>query len=348
MDKKSRIGIIGHFGGGHSFLDGQTVKTKILYEELGKAGYKDIFCVDTYYNQINKMKLLWESFRCILKCKTIIILLSGNGMKIYFPMMYWAKKLFRRRVFHDVIGGNLTSYVKKYPKYVNYLKSFAGNWVEFHKMKEQLEELGIHNCVVIPNFKRLDVTAAKLVINENRANAFCMFSRVTKEKGVTEAIDAVDRYNKEHNQQVYLNIWGPVDEKYKEEFEAKIKTSNGKVQYKGCVDYSQSAATLTDHLALLFPTHWDGEGFPGTIVDAYTAALPVIASDWNANSELIENFQTGWVYPNEKQASLYESIEWAMEHQQEMLKMREKCHKKAVEYAPEASMQIIIDELENR
>ena len=75
MDKKKRIGIIGHFGGGYSFLDGQTVKTKILYEELVKAGYKDLFCVDTYYKQVNKAKLLWDSFRCILKCKTIIILL---------------------------------------------------------------------------------------------------------------------------------------------------------------------------------------------------------------------------------------------------------------------------------
>ena len=346
MNNKGRIGIIGHFGGGHNFLDGQTVKTKILYEELLKAGYKDIFCVDTYYNQVNKAKLLVDSFRCILKCKTIIILLSGNGMKIYFPMMYLAKRMFGRRIFHDVIGGNLASYVKKYPKYVNYLNSFDGNWIEFQKMKDQLEYLGIHNCIVIPNFKRLDMNVAKLVIDQENTNAFCMLSRVTEEKGITEAIEAVNKYNREHEQQVYLNIWGPVDEKYKEKFEEKIKTSTDKVQYKGRVDYSESAATLTNHLALLFPTHWDGEGFPGTIVDAYTAALPVIASDWNANSELIENFQTGWVYPNEKQDSLYQSIEWAMEHRQEMLVMREKCHKKALEYTPEASMRIIIHELE--
>ena len=34
--KKNKLGIIGHFGGNKKFLDGQTVKTKILYEELEK------------------------------------------------------------------------------------------------------------------------------------------------------------------------------------------------------------------------------------------------------------------------------------------------------------------------
>ena len=141
-----------------------------------------------------------------------------------------------------------------------------------------------------------------------------------------------------------MNIWGPVDELYIEEFEKLLEKSEKSVTYQGCVDYNESVAALTNHLALLFPTHWDGEGFPGTIVDAYTAAVPVIASDWNANKELIENFQTGWVYPNRKISSLYESIEWAVEHKEDLLFMREKCYKKALEYAPEVSMKKIIFE----
>ena len=34
---KKTVGIIGHFGGKKVFLDGQTIKTKILYEELRNA-----------------------------------------------------------------------------------------------------------------------------------------------------------------------------------------------------------------------------------------------------------------------------------------------------------------------
>ena len=72
-------------------MDGQTVKTKTLYQELKNRG-KDIYVVDTYLNNTNKIKLLINSMICILKCDTVIILLSRNGMQIYFPLMYWAKK----------------------------------------------------------------------------------------------------------------------------------------------------------------------------------------------------------------------------------------------------------------
>ena len=348
MDKDCRIGIVGHFGGTEIFLDGQTVKTKILLEELTSAGYQNIVCVDTYYNQSNKAKLLWDSVKCILSCKVIIMLLSRNGMKIYFPMMYYAKKIFHRKIFHDVIGGNLASYVKAYPKYAKYLNSYDGNWVEFHKMKMQLEELGVHNCTVIPNFKRLDMSAANLNIDETDTNAFCMFSRVTEAKGVTETIQAVHKYNQEHETQIKLNIWGPVDESYKEEFAKLLEGSGQSAVYQGCVDYSESVSVLTHHLALLFPTHWDGEGFPGTIVDAYSAGVPVIASDWNANAELVDNFQTGWVYPNEKLGSLYESIEWAMQNKSKLVDMRKACIEKAFHYTPEISMKTIIAELEKK
>lgn len=35
--KNNKIAIIGHFGGNEERLDGQTIKTKILYDELKSA-----------------------------------------------------------------------------------------------------------------------------------------------------------------------------------------------------------------------------------------------------------------------------------------------------------------------
>ena len=34
MGRNKKIAIIGHFGGNENILDGQTIKTKILYDEL--------------------------------------------------------------------------------------------------------------------------------------------------------------------------------------------------------------------------------------------------------------------------------------------------------------------------
>lgn len=48
------VGIIGHFGGNENILDGQTIKTKILYNELQNSTNWKIIKVDTYY----KVKIL--------------------------------------------------------------------------------------------------------------------------------------------------------------------------------------------------------------------------------------------------------------------------------------------------
>lgn len=338
-----KIGIIGHFGGNKVFLDGQTVKTKVLYEELKRYRYDDIFCVDTYYNNINKAKLLLDTFKCILSCQTIIFLLSGNGLKVYLPILYVAKKVFKRRIYHDVIGGDLSVFVKKHPESVKYLNAIDANWVEFSRMKDGLEELGVKNCDVVPNFKRLNSKNALPSPTEDGKYKFCMFSRVMKEKGMTDAIKAIANYNKTHEKNVFLEIWGPIDDSYREEFDGLLKEYGEHFSYMGCVDFDKSVETLTDHIALLFPTSWYGEGFPGTIIDSYASALPVIATDWNANSELIRNFETGWVYPNDKIKTLSESIEYAIENMDEMIAMRKNCTLFATRYTPDFVMRRLVD-----
>lgn len=340
----AKIGIIGHFGGDKNFLDGQTVKTKTLYHELKKKE-KEIICVDTYLNNTNKVKLLFESVMCVLRCETIIILLSGNGMRIYFPMMYWAKKILGRKIFHDVIGGNLSEYVDRFPKYRKYLNSYDENWVEFEGLKIKLEKNGIKNCRVIPNFKRLDISTSQLMIDEEAKHRLCMFSRVMKEKGVADAIYAVHKHNEVSEYKFHLDIWGPIEDKYMDEFEELKKKFSDEVSYWGMVDFRESVETLTNHIALLFPTFWKGEGFPGTIVDAYAASLPVIATDWNANSELVDNFKTGWVYPNTKCIDLESSLEWISSHVDELVAMRKNSYERAKNFLPDNWINLIISKI---
>lgn len=338
-----KIGIIGHFGGKHTFLDGQTVKTKTLYEGLKERGFSSIYCVDTYYNKTNKLRLILESLKCLAICDTVIVLLSAPGLKVYLPMLYYAKKIRKIKIYHDVIGGNLAEKVKQNPKYNTYLNAIDANWVEFSKMKNDLEELGIKNCDVVPNFKRLNSKGAMLTPTEEGRYKFCMFSRVMKEKGMTDAIKAIANYNKTHEKNVFLEIWGPIDDSYKDEFDGLLKEYGEHFSYMGCVNFDKSVETLTNHIALLFPTFWYGEGFPGTIIDAYASALPVIATDWNANSELIRNFETGWVYPNDKIKTLSESIEYAVENFDEMVSMRKNCSLFATRYTPDFVMRRLVE-----
>ena len=343
--KNKKIGIIGHFGGKENILDGQTIKTKILHEELSKVIDWEIMKVDTYYKKKNPVKLLIDTFKCLFSTKDIIVLLSGNGMKFYFPILSFFAQKFHTNIYHDVIGGNLDVYVSKYPKFKKYLNSFQINWIETAGMKGRLEKQGIENCEVMPNFKRLSI--ASIDISKQKFSEpyrFCIFSRVMREKGIEDAIDAIESINEEAGKEICsLDIYGRIDDGYVERFEKVLKQVTNAIQYKGMVPYDKSVDAIKDYYALLFPTYWKGEGFPGTIVDAFSAGLPVIATDWNCNSEIVENEINGVLYPNEEIRTLKEAIMYMINNSDKIIQMKGKCLKTAQIYQPDIYIKKIIN-----
>lgn len=338
-----KVGIIGSFC---DRLDGQTIKTKILYDELKSKTDWKFYIVNTQAEGQSRIGLLVKSIDMMLKCKDIFILVSQNGARVYFPMLYYASKLLGRRVYHDVIGGSPEDYVINNVKNRKYLNKFAVNWVETEKMVKGLESVGVHNAEVLPNFKRL-----RIVDCEKREFydqiSFCTFSRVMKEKGIEEAISAIETINKERKDcKLNLDIYGYIDDGYAERFKNVMEHISEAIQYKGMVPYEQSVEFIKEYYALLFPTFWFGEGFPGTIVDSFASGVPVIASDWSANSEIITDGVTGIIYPNGNAKSLKEAIEWSIEHSELMEEMRKNCLEEAKLYQPEAHIQHIIEKVE--
>ena len=339
--KSKKIAIIGHFGGNENITDGQTVKTKILYEELSAQTDWQIKQIDTYYKSKKPIKLLLQTVIALVSTRDIIVLLSGNGMKFYFPLLSLASKILKTRVYHDVIGGNLDSYIKKYPHFVNYLNSFKANWVETNHLKERIAACGVSNCEVIPNFKRLNILSEDDInLKEQDPVRFCTFSRVMKEKGIEDAIKAIESINSDAGKTVCtLDIYGLIDPSYKDKFNQIMSRTSSCVQYKGIVPYDKSVEAIKDYSALLFPTFWDGEGFPGTIIDAYSAGLPVIATEWNCNAELVTEGITGFLYPRENKDGLKETIITFMNTNVDGLRIN--CLQEAEKYTPEKWVNLI-------
>jgi glycosyltransferase involved in cell wall biosynthesis len=345
-----KIGIIGHFGGKKDFFDGQTIKTKELYTELNRITDWKILKVDTFYKNINPFKLLIDTIKCIYMCDDIIILLSKNGLQIYLPLMYICSKLLGKRIYHDVIGGNDSELLEKYPKWSKYMGSFVVNWVESKSVIDIYKSHGINNAEYLPNFKRLEIIDSNKAKYENMDQQFrfCTFSRVSKEKGIPNAIEAIENINKKYNKQIaYLDIYGAIDYGFEDEFTGLLNKSSSVINYKGIVNYKESTKVLKNYFALLFPTYFYGEGFPGTILDSFASGLPVIATDWHYNAEIIENGATGIIYPNDNLKDLSETIEWAILNQETIHSMRGQCIKEAIKYKPENIVNKIIYKIED-
>ena len=342
-----KICIIGHFGFGQTLMNGQTIKTKIIASEIEKHFGSDNVVLLDLAGGIKKIPALLVKIPPVLcSCSSLIMLPVENGLRFLTPVLRFWNTFLRRKLHYVVIGGWLPEFIAGKKHILNGLKHFNGIYVETNTMKKALTELGLDNLYVMPNFKRLRVLdESELVYSESSPHKLCTFSRVMKEKGIETAVNAVKSVNDELGYTAYtLDIYGQIDENQTEWFENLKSTFPDYIKYGGIVPFDKSVEVLKDYFALLFPTYYEGEGFAGTLVDSYSAGIPVIASDWKYNSEII-NENTGYVYPIKHPEKLVDILKSAEANPAIMLKKKKLCVKEAEKYSIDKSVQVLISNL---
>lgn len=316
--------ILGHFGGNKTFNDGQTVKTRTLYHALLSEGV--VVCpLDTYDLKRHPLRFAWRFWSSLFSYKKYIVLLSANGRKFLFPVLYALAKYVNKQIYHDSVGGRLADEAAQNVHFKKQISAFAANWVESRLLEKRLREQGVTNAVYVPNFKLISpLDAPELPAMPNSPLRFCTFSRVMKEKGITDAILALAKLN-EQTIKATLTVYGPVAPEYKTEFEQLCKKYEKFCAYGGIIAPNDSVAVLKNYDMLLFPTRYFREGMPGTVIDAFCAGLPILARRWKYCEEMITHLQTGLIYDFDKPQELKTWLNFAITHPQEIYAMRKAC-----------------------
>lgn len=335
--------IIGHFGYGLEYFDGQTVKTKKVKNELIRCfGDNCIRTIDTHGGIKTLLRAPVDILTSAFKSENVIILPAQNGLKVYAPLLKIVHKMAHTRIHYVVIGGWLADEIKKNEILKKSMKCFEGIYVETKTMEKELRKLGFHNVFILPNFKEFqDYPASKMKFS--KPYPLCTFSRVMKEKGIEDAIEAVNRINKICNSEVYkLDIYGPVAEEQKEWFD-NLKNQFGKsVEYKGIVQTDNSTNIIHNYYALLLPTHYYTEGIPGTIIDSYAAGVPVVCSKWESFSDVVVEGKTGIGYAFDSSDGLFDVLYKASEKPEYLYGMRGNCSEFFQQFTPRIAMQELI------
>ena len=346
----NRVAVLGHFGFGHQYLDGQTVKTKIIAKELdNRFGENKVVKIDTHGAKvISVLKAPFQAVKALKKAKNVIIFPAHNGVRIFAPLLVFFGKFFKNRKLHYVvIGGWLPKFLQDKPKLQKKLKKFDCIYVETNTMKNALDSQGFENVVVMPNCKDLNISdVSELVYPNGMPYKLCTFSRVMKEKGIEIAVDAVKAFNEKAGKTVFsLDIFGQIDYGQTEWFESLRQTFPSCIVYCGLVDYDKSVDTLKNYFALLFPTYYEGEGFAGTVLDALAAGVPIIASDWKYNSEIITE-DVGVLFEAKSTDGLVGALEYVSGNIQSFLAKKKNCLEKAKQYIPKVALSILFENLE--
>lgn len=337
-----RIGVLGHFARNTDMCDGQTVKTRNIEKAL-LSKTKEVITADSYKWKNHPFSFLFKIIKLIKKSDTIIMLPDAGGIKIYpYIVNFFSNK--NKIKIYSVVGAWLPSYLKKNKRISKQLKKFDYILVETQTMQNQLIEQGFANTVIVPNFKDIcSIDEEEINLNFEYPLSFCIFSRVMKEKGVTDAICAFDRLNKEAGKEVcLLDVYGPIQEEYKAEFLELCERYSSVVKYKGVVNPSQSVEVLKNYYMLLFPTLFYTEGIPGTIIDAFSAGVPVLASEWESCRDVLSE-KDSITYKFNDQEELYKQLRYCVANIDVINAYRKECLESVKKFSMEAAINKIWD-----
>lgn len=346
---KVKTSVFGHFGEENTLLNGQTIKTKIVTEALcDLLGKEQVLKFDTSGGKKQLLKVPFQVVKAMKSSDNVIIFPAHNGLRVYAPLLRAFSAFFKQRKLHYVvIGGWLPQFVSKRKLLKRILKKFDGIYVETNTMKAALKKQGFENIFVMPNCKKLKVLKKNELVYPNGAPyKLCTFSRVMKEKGIEDAVNAVINVNEKLGYTAYsLDIYGQVDSEQIDWFENLKSTFPTYIRYCGSVQADRSVDILKDYFALLFPTHFYTEGIPGTIIDAYAAGVPVISAKWESFEDVVDDGVTGVGYEFDDFDELNSQLFSAVKCIDSFNMLKCNCLEKSRCFTPIVAMRVLSDNL---
>ena len=342
-----KIAVIGHLDWQSNHMIGAVVKARNILEELQTESMEYVGSLDIYEWRKHKAKVFAGIISTFMSYRNIILVCS-NTNNLLMKLFSLLKKVFQNCIHYCVVGGDMADNLAQTPEIIPALKCIDYFYVETKDCVAGLKNLGFKNVVLLKNFKRIEaVSKDELSRDYQPPYKFCTFSRVVKQKGISDAISAIEEINNVAGKTVcVLDIFGPIETDYKDEFETILQRSMA-CRYKGIVESSESVNILKYYYCLLFPTLFQTEGIPGTIVDAYAAGIPVIASDWFRCRQIVDDYKTGLIYEFGSKKDLIAKINEVIDESFDIYQMKINCVEKFAEYQSDVAIKPLIERVKD-
>ena len=170
---------------------------------------------------------------------------------------------------------------------------------EFNKSKLlSLKQVNQDKVFVKPNFVN---SIGEFIPGTQRVNQFVFVGRLDKLKGIDILLKAWNRMGKAAPKLIVCGT-GPM-EKWCKQFITKTRSN---VELRGYIPNKEARKLIAHSKALILPTQWY-EGFPISIVEAYSVGTPVICTAIGNASSVVEEGITGWKFKD--MAGLISAIE---------------------------------------
>jgi glycosyltransferase involved in cell wall biosynthesis len=279
--------VIGNLDFNNYNISGQTLRAKSVLDLLKDKYKNEDFIIEDISSKTNYLYKLFKILFYSLRAKNIILIGAYNF--ILFSCVTIGFLPFSKKTILVPTGGWIKDHFKK--KSFRNLKRFKKVYIQSNSLTNIISSyFNSQSICHLTNFRK-DYFPAQKKVNISRKIVFN--SRIEKSKGIFELINAVCLFNKNNLEKITLDIYGQFnDSKIKLKLFDEINNYST-INYKGLYDSKNTIKVLSEYDLLIFPSYYKGEGLPGSIMDGLFSGLPIIATDWNYNSEMVKHNYNG-------------------------------------------------------
>lgn len=313
------------------------------YENLLKYYRKhNISHKEMYTHKVRKFPrpiyLTIQYFRFIWKADIVFMNLSQNGTRFLGPVIYMLSVMLGRKVVLRPFGSALKEIYQKASRIERWV--MRSTILKAHILYLQTEELLQFFTPISRNVKQLKTSRRKpeptLIKNNPVFNKkFVFIGQLKPSKGIDQLCEAIEQLDSTYTVDIYGPLISPVYE----------HLANAKY-YKGpLLKEREVLSTLSQYDVLILPTFYEGEGYPGVIVEAYSLGIPVITTRWKSIPEIVQDGLTGFLVSPQSTNDLVNAITKydAQSHSQMSKNARESYLRN---FQSEEVMQRVITEIE--
>lgn len=274
----------------NSFLQ-ELRRSKIAYEliDTNKKNYSN--------NALAPLFIIFKILAEFRKCKRVVFHSSRDYLYL-LPVIYIINLAFGKDIYIRKFGGELDKELLKPIKgwYVRLLlRNATGVFVESRYLLNLVKSIN-SNSYWFPNVRPNHVK------NFDKAYEykFVFISQIKASKGIKELITAFESLDPKYS----LGLYGPIMEPNIIEHIKKVCN----ISYNGVLNSEQVLTVISESDFVVLPTYYEGEGYPGIIIEAYSCGRPVIATRWKHIPEIVTHNETGFLVEPKSVKSLVDVI----------------------------------------
>ena len=252
------------------------------------------------------LKVVWTVLKRIWEADLVFVNMSVYSALWLAAPVWIISKVARRPMALRFFGAGLNQIYQEYSPIARWLadRTFMQSSIVYVQSQQLCDDFANRpNFRWFPNARNITVTGAD---RRPTPQKVLFLSRLRKDKGLGEALAAC-RYLPEG---CLLQVFGePVPDT-----DFSLFDGHPRATYGGVLRPEDVPQALCENDLLLFPSYYEGEGYPGVLIEAFQCGLPVIATRWRAIPEVVTHEENGLLVEPRSAADLRAAIERLLEN----------------------------------